>query len=502
MSPRSFLMATRQSYPVDPGGSWGAALAIALTLVVGALGALMTDHSGGIPGPATTVTIRVDQGTSVTIWERTTDTNVLTYSVATLTGPGATFDSLAAEHYTFTSDGVYLKIHCFRDAHSEGTATGNNIAGARLDGVPGYPSGIWASIIVSYALGYGGIESSRVEALGSDLSTITFMGDQDSELVLGFTADASNTAPAIASFTATSASEGSPVTFTASASDPDGDALSYSFDFESDGTWDVSGPDPVVMHVYGDDFSGVARLRVSDGDAFTEATTAVSVANVPPAIHGVVGVTAVANVTLRVAGEKWHDVSLVLYQGGAVAAEASVIRTPGSPDDQAVTIDGLVFELLSGKVSAVVQYTPLDDPINGQINGANPAWLVLTGPEGTEVRLHHTFNVRHPETWTWTLEDFRAYLVGFPIRFEGPASDPGSDDLTFSWSWGDGSVDTVTTYFNNGVGPDGRVSPEVRPIAVTDVVTHAFASGGTFTVTLVVSDDDGGIASATMIVTL
>jgi len=145
--------------------------------------------ANGPPRPQGTTPIRVDSGTSVTVWERTTTTDVYTFPVTVLTGQGATIDTVAFEHYTLTSNGVTLTIHDFRPTFRNGTGTGNNIAGVRLDGVPRHSSGVWASTIVSYILGYGGIEASRFNALGSDLSTYTFMGDQDSELVLGFSAE-------------------------------------------------------------------------------------------------------------------------------------------------------------------------------------------------------------------------------------------------------------------------------------------------------------------------
>ncbi|MEK6851951.1 MAG: PKD domain-containing protein, partial [Candidatus Thermoplasmatota archaeon] len=139
-----------------------------------------------------------------------------------------------------------------------------------------------------------------------------------------------------------------------------------------------------------------------------------------------------------------------------------------------------------------VYYTPWDDPVNGQPNGANPVWVILLMPDGSEVRLHHTFNVQHPSTWTWTLDDLRPYVVGQDITFEATARDVGSDDLTFAYDFGDGSTTVATTYYNDGVGPDPFPSPEVNPIAATDVETHAFGLAGTYTVTLTVTDDDGG----------
>ncbi len=59
---------------------------------------------------------------------------------------------------------------------------------------------------------------------------------------------------------------------------------------------------------------------------------------------------------------------------------------------------------------------------------------------------------------------------GQTVSFSAAATDPGPlDVLTFTWSWGDGSPDTVG-----------------------DVVSHAFGDDGTWTVTLTVDDGDGG----------
>ena len=249
-----------------------------------------------------------------------------------------------------------------------------------------------------------------------------------------------------------------------------------------------------VDAVYGDDGAYRATVVVTDSTGATATDTVeVRVGNVPPKVQVLVSATATVNVTLRVAGEKWHDVNLTLSRGGAVVATASIVRVPGSPDDQAVTVHGVSIDLLGEAASAVVVYTPMDDPVNGQVNGANPAWLILTTVDGTEVRAHHTFNVRHPDTWTWTVTDLRALLGGVPIRFEASATDPGSDDLTFAWDWGDGTPVTTSLYFNNGVSPDPPSSPDVGPMAATDVQVHAFLTSADILVRLTVTDDDGGL---------
>jgi hypothetical protein len=85
-----------------------------------------------------------------------------------------------------------------------------------------------------------------------------------------------------------------------------------------------------------------------------------------------------------------------------------------------------------------------------------------------------------------------------PVPLSGRSLDPGSDDLSLSWSWGDGpSVpDRLITSFNNAPTntPDPHPSPSVNPRDVTDATTHAFADACTYTVVFNVSDDDLGSA--------
>ena len=450
------------------------------------------------PVPADAIVVRVDNATSVTIWERTTNLYELTYPVTTLTGPGATFDTVASERYTFTSDGASLRIHCYRNSYQTGANSGNNIAAARLNGVPGYPDGIYASIIVSYAMGYGGLEDLRFNALGTNLSDITYMGDQDSEIVLGFTVDVtSNRAPMIHAVSADPVDEGAAMRFRVNASDADGDTLAYDYDFDGDGIFDLTGGGPEADHVFGDDFAGTARIRVRDAESSAEATTSVLVRNVAPTIDAAQPF-ALADVTLRVSGEKWHDVRMDLLRDNQLAGSVGVTRYPGSPDRQSATVSGARLPLL-GSFAITIVYTPDDDPVNGQRNGANPVWVVLTFSDGAVVKLHHTFNVRHSATWTWTLDDLRPFLTERPVAFGATASDVGSDDLMFAWDFGDGAT-AIAPYYNDGVGPDPFPSPDVNPIAARDVQAHAFALG-TYVITLRVTDDDGGFATASWTLT-
>ncbi len=296
--------------------------------------------------------------------------------------------------------------------------------------------------------------------------------------------------------------EASPVMFDASASsDPDGDNLTFRWDFQDDGAWDTAwSSSPLATVTWGDDWRGTARVEVSDGQYTANDTADVTVLNAPPTILDLhVRGQAAANVTLRVAGERWHDVRMDILENGSVIASARVVRMPGSPDQQAATVDG-PFSFTNSS-SIAVTYTPDDDPANGRPWGANPTWVILAFQNGSEVRLHHTFNVRQPETWNWTIDDLRASGVGLQVVFEGTAHDVGSDDLTFTWDFGDNGT-ASTIFYNDGIGPDPYPSPNVNPITATDVVSHTYATAGTYTVTLTVTDDDGGSTTVSLEVTV
>ncbi len=294
------------------------------------------------------------------------------------------------------------------------------------------------------------------------------------------------------------------------ATDPGSDDLAISVDW-GDGTYDSSihyndgiGPDPpnsgagvfpfVVQvdftHVYPDDGDYDVTVEVEDDDGGSDVKAfQIPVLNVAPTVTLEV-LPIEVNASLRIAGEKWHDVTIELYEDGVLITSGTLVRYPGSPDDQRLDLTHLQVDY-SKKYSAIVRYTPEDDPINGQPNGANPCWIILTFNDGQELWLHHTFNVQHPDTYVWEV-DLTAAILMYGLTFQATAFDPGADDLTFHWDFGDGT--NATSFYSNANG--------TYPVHITETINHAFPGSGTYVVVLTVEDDDGGVGTASLTIVI
>ena len=88
--------------------------------------------------------------------------------------------------------------------------------------------------------------------------------------------------------------------------------------------------------------------------------------------------------------------------------------------------------------------------------------------------------------------------VGEVIPFTADSFDPGSDDRTTTWDWGDGapSPDSTELSLNDiAFNPDPDPSPSINPRTVTDAEPHAFGDACLYLVTFGARDDDLGSAS-------
>ncbi len=289
--------------------------------------------------------------------------------------------------------------------------------------------------------------------------------------------------------------EGDTVQFDVSSSyDPDGIIETYQWDFDSsDGLWWETGAtpdaiDPTPTHTYGDDGVFIVTLRVTDNDNLSATDTCnITVQNVDPTVT-IDSITLEVEIGLRVAGRKYNDVSMTLYEEGSQLGYVSIERMPGSPNEQIAWIP--VSINFSKSYNATVIYTP-EDPPN---IGANPVWIYIKSKNGSINKIHHTFNVqqskkRDSEHWNhvepWEV-DLNGHFIGLPIEITSYITDPGSDDETLTITYGTQSVTVV--YLNNPLNPDPYPSPEVNPRDFMDTTILVYEGPGT--VTLVVKDDD------------
>lgn len=280
--------------------------------------------------------------------------------------------------------------------------------------------------------------------------------------------------------------EGSTIDLNASkSSSPEGRPLQFRWDFTDDGTYDTEwSASPISRARYTDDFAGFARVEVSDGRRSNAARAAVTITNLPPEILGL-QIRLEAEFRIAATGERWHDVALTVTSGEAVLGEARVAREPGSPSEQSASA-GVIRVEPGAPLSAIVAYTPEDDPVNGQTNGDNPVQLILIFVDDSWEKLEHNFNVQKPATWTWTMQDLAPLFAREGLTFRAPLRDPGSDGLRVSWDFGDGT----------SVFQDYGAIAGVSPTLATAIAVHAYAKPGDYEVRLSVEDDDGGRTTA------
>lgn len=262
---------------------------------------------------------------------------------------------------------------------------------------------------------------------------------------------------------------------------PDVDIWTATVDY-GDGTGEqplVIGETFVLSHTYADDGVYTVTVRVEKGLIKDSDTAIVTVKNVAPTVTIADSYNVTVPVTLRIAGQGkvGNSVKLQVIQDNAPIASGKIIRTPGSPNEQDLEVTATIdlFKPYSGRLIFDTETA---------YSGGTPVWVIIDGVK-TKVT---TFNTQksdpssYHQTYDFALSGLVS-VIGKEISFTGSATDPGEDDLTFKWLFGDG-------------GSLSNLHPWLDSHSVTETVKHTYSAAGLYTVKLDVTDDDGGVGSA------
>jgi hypothetical protein len=346
---------------------------------------------------------------------------------------------------------------------------------------------------------------------------LTIFDDEGGTTTYNTTVTVNNVAPIVDAIPTIVIDEGGTVVFEGHATDPGSDDLSFTWDWGYPGFGDTTNsylnnppnsdpyPSPelnprdaldLANKTYGDNGVFTVTLTVGDDDGGEMVyVTNITVSNVNP--NATLGTVLMdVEIGLRVAGRKYNEVGMTLFEDGSQVGSVSIERMPGSPDEQMAWIPVSID--FSKSYNAIVTYSPKDPPDIG----GNPVWVYIKSMNGSVKKIHHTFNVQqskkrdsdhwnHVEPWEVNIS---SHLIGCQFEVTSHVTDPGSDDLTLTYIYGSQVV--TITYLNNPPIPDSFPSPEVNPRDIIDTTYLTYEGPGTLE--LVAVDDDGGTVSVSL----
>jgi DNA-binding MarR family transcriptional regulator len=171
------------------------------------------------------------------------------------------------------------------------------------------------------------------------------------------------------------------------------------------------------------------------------------------------------DITLRVTGRKENIITMELEEDGYVVEEVEVTRQSNQPDIGVISYEmdvHCVYEV-------VLRY-------NGHNGGSNPIIVTFEFLNNT-YSIHLLFNSQHGEEQTARIKfNDVLQLVGTVFFGAYRSTDVEGYIVDYAWDFGDGNT-------ANG-----------------DILAHTYEENGNYTVTLTVTDDEGGTDSDTIIV--
>lgn len=271
-----------------------------------------------------------------------------------------------------------------------------------------------------------------------------------------------NVAPTISSVvTSSPVLEASPVTVTVTASDPAAarDPLTYHFDFDNNGTYEVSNSTGITSHAFPDNGTYPFKVRVEDGDGgVAEQSKSVSVGNRPPVISGV---------TVRGPG----GTNSPILETDAVTVTVAATDPAGTRDPLRYYFDfnnDGTYEVDNGTGAASHTYP---DSSSYQVR------VRVTDGDGGSDTDFASFDIQNVPPTVTGVSQSGPVMQGEPVVLTVSATDRA------------GAADPVTYLFDL----DGDEVYEVTNSSGT--YAHVFYESGTQRVRLAARDDEGGISS-------
>ena len=288
----------------------------------------------------------------------------------------------------------------------------------------------------------GGLSQSYSYADNGTYSvTITATDDDGDSASDTLAVSVANALPTVSVTSLPDGDEGESLSFEASVSDPGtADILTTTWDF---GDGSPNGTGTTVTHSYADNGSYTVTTTVEDDDGGTIATSgSVTIDNVSPSL---------TQTSIPSSGD----------EGETLNFEATA-TDPGN--------DTITTSWDFGDGSPTVQGTPTDHSWADE--GSYTLVLTVSDEDGGSEELQSTITISNlaPSIGTFAVP---SGVEGEVLNFAASATDPGSDTLSFLWNFGDGS-----------------------PSVTAAQTTHVFDDEGSYTVSLTVSDGDGGTDTA------
>ncbi len=227
-------------------------------------------------------------------------------------------------------------------------------------------------------------------------------------------------------------------------------------------------------HVYADDGLYTVTVTVTDDDGGTgTATFLVNVSNVPPTIDAIANQTANEGTAV--------SFSTTFHDPGTLDAHTAIIDWGDNTSSPGTVTEGANRSVSGSHVYAddgtyTVTVTVFDDGGSGsatfEVAIENAAPTVEAGADKTAAE-------------------------GTPVQLVADFNDPGTlDSHTATVNWGDGTPAESALVTETPFGPPGSASGLNGSITAS----HVYADDGTYTVTVTVTDDNGGQHSDTFTV--